>query len=409
MSLAITHPSIADLWDYKKNEGKTSKWGDITPHNIAFGVSEKYWFKAACGHSILRAPRSVRPSATCGEKLCSQQPAEVEQEVREYDERFDYSKFFPDYESMALPIKKRLQSAYRSYKDNSAGRRGLEFALDKETFFTFVSKMCSYCGIPPNPIHGLDRIDNDEGYVLGNILPCCIKCNKMKGTLTLDDFIDQCKRITDFMAPSEKRAPEVVPEPPPKISVDMTIPQPESNKRKSDFVLDMSTPKKKHMFLGRRTSVWFCAMGPFNIGPENETKVSTLLDTTIRKLMDDPAEFSTILVINPRIVSRDFDSRLTTWKIEKMKENGCIYAFLAIHLHHKVNLRLGFKKMKEWISREFARACKQENLPITRDFLVCADEIKEDNLGWERKEDVLQYIEDNKKNVRFYETLDVSK
>jgi hypothetical protein len=47
-------------------------------------------------------------------------------------------------------------------------------------------KSCSYCGGSLSVCifgYGLDRIDNSQGYVVGNCAPCCWSCNMRKGRL----------------------------------------------------------------------------------------------------------------------------------------------------------------------------------------------------------------------------------
>ena len=41
----------------------------------------------------------------------------------------------------------------------------------------------------------LDKIIKELGYVIDNIRPCCWECNKMRGGLDLDYFINKCKII----------------------------------------------------------------------------------------------------------------------------------------------------------------------------------------------------------------------
>jgi hypothetical protein len=40
---------------------------------------------------------------------------------------------------------------------------------------------CHYCGVYPSG--GLDRMDCTKGHELGNVLPCCEKCNNILGDL----------------------------------------------------------------------------------------------------------------------------------------------------------------------------------------------------------------------------------
>ncbi len=89
---------------------------------------------------------------------------------------------------------------YNSYK-NGAKRRNLVFYLTKKAFKMFVTRKCFYCGSKPNYVsrqksenskflyNGIDRINNDDGYHLGNCLTCCKVCNSAKGKLHYQDFL----------------------------------------------------------------------------------------------------------------------------------------------------------------------------------------------------------------------------
>jgi hypothetical protein len=83
---------------------------------------------------------------------------------------------------------------YKTYR-GSAKRRDLEFSLTPDEFASFWKKSCVYCGNEIKTI-GLDRVDNEKGYVLSNVIPCCLFCNRMKGVLSRDIFIQQCSKIS---------------------------------------------------------------------------------------------------------------------------------------------------------------------------------------------------------------------
>lgn len=90
----------------------------------------------------------------------------------------------------------------RKLEDNKrrAAERGKEWAIsDEEARKCFVSD-CQYCGrksqwdlrvmpigskIRPN---GIDRVNNDLGYIPGNCVPCCYECNHSKNDRSLEDF-----------------------------------------------------------------------------------------------------------------------------------------------------------------------------------------------------------------------------
>ena len=92
--------------------------------------------------------------------------------------------------------RKEPEFMFRQYK-LGAGQRDYKWSLTFEQFMTFWQKPCYYCGSSVGTI-GLDRIDNNKGYVIDNITSCCGKCNLMKHILDKKDFVNQCKKIAQF-------------------------------------------------------------------------------------------------------------------------------------------------------------------------------------------------------------------
>tara|TARA_Y100000296_G_C5116866_1_gene228226 strand:- start:112 stop:732 length:621 start_codon:yes stop_codon:yes gene_type:complete len=87
---------------------------------------------------------------------------------------------------------------YVQYKLCSAKQRGLTFDLTMEEFESFWGKPCSYCGAEIETI-GLDRMDNDKGYAVGNITPCCKRCNVAKLDRPLSEWLKKIgKTIEDL-------------------------------------------------------------------------------------------------------------------------------------------------------------------------------------------------------------------
>jgi len=78
-----------------------------------------------------------------------------------------------------------------------AKRTNKVWSLSFNEFKKFWQKPCYYCGGKIETI-GLDRIDNQRGYFLDNVVPCCYPCNSMKGKLSKDEFIKSCKKIVNF-------------------------------------------------------------------------------------------------------------------------------------------------------------------------------------------------------------------
>jgi hypothetical protein len=87
---------------------------------------------------------------------------------------------------------------YCSYK-HVAKIKNLEFNLSREDFQKIIKSNCYICGSEPKTTaktisgsayvyNGIDRVDNNKGYILTNCEPCCERCNKAKLAYSLDDF-----------------------------------------------------------------------------------------------------------------------------------------------------------------------------------------------------------------------------
>jgi len=99
-----------------------------------------------------------------------------------------------------------LNSLFGDYK-RKATERNSEFCLTKEQFKKLTKQNCFYCGTKPHNslnhtgsnggyvYNGIDRINNAKGYIVGNCIPCCKKCNWMKKTYTQQEFLLQIKLI----------------------------------------------------------------------------------------------------------------------------------------------------------------------------------------------------------------------
>lgn len=97
------------------------------------------------------------------------------------------------------------QEVYKNYKQ-AAKRREYAFELTLEEFVSIILQPCHYCGIEasltsPLAAHkdfkynGVDRVDNHEGYVLDNCVPCCDICNNSKSTLTTEQWLNWICRV----------------------------------------------------------------------------------------------------------------------------------------------------------------------------------------------------------------------
>lgn len=89
------------------------------------------------------------------------------------------------------PVKEVI---YKRYRDNAI-KRGIDFDLTMEEFEKLWQLPCSYCGSSIDFI-GIDRMDNELGYIAGNVTPCCTTCNLTKRNMSAEDYIALCAKVT---------------------------------------------------------------------------------------------------------------------------------------------------------------------------------------------------------------------
>jgi hypothetical protein len=61
-------------------------------------------------------------------------------------------------------------------------KRGLVNDLDLDFVERAICQECTYCGERP-PRMSLDRIDNSIGHTKENVVPCCVRCNLVRGNM----------------------------------------------------------------------------------------------------------------------------------------------------------------------------------------------------------------------------------
>lgn len=74
-----------------------------------------------------------------------------------------------------------------------AKERDINFSLPFKLYESQLwGKPCHYCGCEIE-VTGLDRKDNDKGYEVGNVVPCCMSCNNKKNTKPYQVFIEEMR------------------------------------------------------------------------------------------------------------------------------------------------------------------------------------------------------------------------
>lgn len=103
---------------------------------------------------------------------------------------------------------------FNNYK-HQARKRGKEFSLPFDLFTALTTAACFYCGEPPSRTWkvnkagktaatienghclytGIDRVNNDKGYLPDNCVACCFTCNSAKGNKTANEWAAWLARI----------------------------------------------------------------------------------------------------------------------------------------------------------------------------------------------------------------------
>lgn len=91
-----------------------------------------------------------------------------------------------------------------------AQRRKLEFKLTVDQMEKLFKQNCYYCGIEPSTkrdfiksseayvYNGIDRVDNNQGYLPDNVVTSCKVCNFAKRQLTTDEFLSWIHRAYKY-------------------------------------------------------------------------------------------------------------------------------------------------------------------------------------------------------------------
>ena len=105
-----------------------------------------------------------------------------------------------DQKRKAWRIKNPLRTRFLQARADTKAR-DLEFKLTYEFLIDLWNKDCYYCKSNISKETGIsaDRIDNDKGYLYDNVLPCCGRCNKIRGdNLTVDEMQIAMNAVLSF-------------------------------------------------------------------------------------------------------------------------------------------------------------------------------------------------------------------
>ena len=89
----------------------------------------------------------------------------------------------------------RWAALKRAAKDKSLG-----FDITKKQHVELLQEVCFYCEGKLNETgHALDRKDSSKGYLLSNVVPCCMMCNRIKNEyLTHEEMLVAMKAVLAY-------------------------------------------------------------------------------------------------------------------------------------------------------------------------------------------------------------------
>ena len=86
--------------------------------------------------------------------------------------------------------------SYHKYRDRAL-RKQLEFTLIPTDYDKITNEPCYICGKEHSKTHknGIDRFDNNVGYIIDNCRSCCGECNYMKRNYSHNEMLEKFKMV----------------------------------------------------------------------------------------------------------------------------------------------------------------------------------------------------------------------
>lgn len=171
-------------------QGKDKNMGNIPGSTRLTGYKSGGSKISGFRHHSIPCPNHPNAKASTHHRVCTECTKEYKRLVR--------AKF-------GIPLKDEFSSDRAS-----ARRRGLEWELSFDNWLAIISQPCVYGGCQGGLVsinRGIDRKENDKGYVAGNCQACCWLHNRFKSDiLTHEQMLDASSRYGIACGNAPRRA-----------------------------------------------------------------------------------------------------------------------------------------------------------------------------------------------------------
>jgi len=104
------------------------------------------------------------------------------------------------YKQIKKDYRKTLKGGFIKYK-HGAKYRNIKWEFTLEDFKYYFYSKCNYC--QKEECKGIDRVDSDKNYTKNNCVPCCWTCNRMKGVLSVKEFKNHVRKLSEIFQCSQ--------------------------------------------------------------------------------------------------------------------------------------------------------------------------------------------------------------
>lgn len=162
------------------------RYGRLVIIRKADGDRHNWWVRCDCGNEkIVKIGNLIKSTKSCG---C-------------YRRELAKNRVPPTIKNKGVAAKNALYSEYK----RSAMERNYAWELSMEQFEKLTKGNCYYCDRPPHKekrgcngnykYNGIDRVNNELGYITNNVVSCCKTCNRAKDVMSEKEFIEWIKLV----------------------------------------------------------------------------------------------------------------------------------------------------------------------------------------------------------------------